>query len=72
MTLDFDRGVATVTDVIYDETSETEPLEDFLRHAASFGDDPTIGGGLTEMQRHPPRYEADAKGVVRPLDDGAA
>jgi hypothetical protein len=72
VTLDFDEAVATVADALGDEQSETAPLEDFLQRAASFGDDPSFGDGLTEMQRRPPRYAVDRAGTVRPASDETA
>jgi len=68
VTLDFSQGTATVADALGDEAAETEPLATFLERAASFADDPSIGDGLTEMQRRPPRFAASADGEVRPLD----
>lgn len=68
VTLDFGSGTATVADVLGDDEPEAAPLTDFLERAASFGDDPSIGDGLTEMQRRPPRFEARSDGQVRPLE----
>lgn len=70
--LDFDARTATVTDVLTSHDSATADLAEFLSRAASFGDDPSIGDGLTQMQRRPPRFRADAGGAVERLDDGSA
>jgi hypothetical protein len=72
VTLDFDKAVATVADSLGDEQSETAPLDEFLQRAASFGDDRSIGDGLTEMQRRPPHYTVDRAGTVRPASDETA
>lgn len=42
------------------------------RRAASFGGDPSIGDGLTEMQRRPPPYTVDRDGTVRPAPEDTA
>ena len=70
--LDFDTRTATVTDVLARDDSATTDLADFLSRAASFGDDPSIGDGLTQMQRQPPRFRADTGGGVERLDDGSS
>ena len=72
VTLDFDKAIATVADALGDDESETTPLTDFLERATSFGDDPSIGDGLTEMQRRPPRYAVDADGTAAPVDGDSA
>jgi hypothetical protein len=63
---------AFVTGVQEPGGPETTDLAEFLSRAASFGDDPTIGDGLTHAQRHPPRFRADAAGEVERLDDGSS
>jgi hypothetical protein len=70
--LDFDAGTATVTDALAGHDSATTDLTAFLSRAASFGDDPSIGDGLTQMQRQPPRFRATAGGEVERLDDSSA
>ena len=70
--LDFDTRTVTVTDVLAPDDSATTDLGDFLSRAASFGDDPSIGDGLTAMQRRPPRFRADAGGSVERLDDSSS
>ncbi len=67
VTLDFDVGTATVSDVLSTDDSDTTSLAEFLEPAASLGDDPAIGDGLTEMQRRPPTYEVGSHGEVEPL-----
>jgi hypothetical protein len=67
--LDYDAGTATVAGVQAPREPETTDLAEFLSRVASFGDDPTIGDGLTHAQRHPPRFRADAAGQVERLDD---
>jgi hypothetical protein len=63
--LDFDARIVTVTDVLSPDDSATTDLADFISRAVSFGDDPSIGDGLTQMQRWPPRFRADAGGQCR-------
>jgi hypothetical protein len=69
--LDFDARTATVTDALAPDDSATTDLADFLSRAASFGDDPSIGDGLTQMQRRPPRFRVDGRGGVERLDHSA-
>lgn len=68
VTLDFDGGKVVVSDVLSEGEIESGDLAAFLRRAESFADDPSIGDGLTETRRHPPRFTADADGEVRPLN----
>ena len=69
VTLDFDEGTVIVSDVLSEGETESGDLADFLRRAESFAEDPSIGDGLTEMQRRPPRFAVDADGQVRPAGD---
>lgn len=62
--LDFDDQTATVEDSLEADESETTDLVLFLDTAAAFGDDPTVGDGLTQMERRPPTYEVDAGGLA--------
>lgn len=71
VTLDFDRDIATVDDVLDPGSSETVILPVFLDRAASFGDDPNLGDGLASMQRHPATFAVDQSGRVEPADPPA-
>jgi hypothetical protein len=64
--LDFDGATATVIDVLFGSASETVPLAVFLDRAASFRDDPSLGDGLSVLQRNPPRFRVAADGDVQP------
>ncbi len=68
LTLDFDAGRVVVEDLLEAGESESADLKTFLETAAAFGDDPSEGDGLTESERHPPRYVADPEGQVDRLD----
>jgi len=68
VTLDFDRDIATVDDVLEPGSSETVGLQVFLGRAASFGDDPNLGDDLTAMQRRPARFAVDHTGQVAAAD----
>lgn len=68
VTLDFDRDIATVDDVLEPGSSETVGLQVFLGRAASFGDDPNLGDGLTAMRRRPARFAVDHTGQVEAAD----
>jgi hypothetical protein len=70
--LDFDARIATVTDVLARDDSALMDLAAFLSRAASFGGDPSIGDGLTKMQRRPPRFRVDARGGIERLDDASS
>jgi hypothetical protein len=48
--------------------SETADLNEFLHVAESFADDPAIGDGLTEMQRHPPTICVDSLGSAQRVE----
>ena len=69
--LDFDAQTATVEDVVGADESETTDLVEFLEAAAAFGDDSSVGDGLTQMERQPPTYEVDADGRVEQLPRNA-
>jgi hypothetical protein len=71
VTLDFGRDMATVEDVLEADSSESIVLSIFLDRAASFGDDPNLGDGLTSMQRHPATFTVDQSGRVEPMDPPA-
>jgi hypothetical protein len=60
--LDFDTQMATVVNVLEGNRRETVRLSELLERAASFGDDPSLGDGLTQLQRRPATYEVDARG----------
>jgi hypothetical protein len=64
LTLDFDEGLAIVEDVLPEGATESADLQTFLEKASAFGDPTTAGDGMTEAQRHPPRYEVDTHGDV--------
>lgn len=66
--LDFDRGIAMVDDVLDARSSERMLLPVFLDRAASFGDDPNLGDGLTSMQRDPAKFAVERSGRVEPLN----
>lgn len=67
VTLDFDERTATVASVLEEGESEAVGLESFLDRAASFSDDPSIGDGLTEMQRRPASFRVTQTGVTAPI-----
>jgi hypothetical protein len=69
ITLDFDEGLAIVEDILPDGATDSVDLQTFLERAAAFGDPATAGDGLTEAQRHPPRYEVDSHGDVDRLNE---
>ncbi len=56
--LDFDAEAAVVEDLLGLGTSGTVPLREFLAVAESYRDDPSIGDGLTQAERNPPRFRA--------------
>lgn len=62
--LDFDRQIATVHDVLEEGRSAVAPLAAFLARAAAYGDDPSEGDGLTQVQHRPPSYRAAVDGTV--------
>lgn len=66
--LDFGAGTATVIDVLAAGDSATADLNEFLHVAESFEDDPAIGDGLTEMQRHPPTIRVDSSGSAQRVE----
>ena len=65
--LNFDANTATVAGLLSTDDQVTTSLSDFLARAASFGDDPSIGHCLTEMQRRPPTYEVEPGGGASQL-----
>jgi hypothetical protein len=68
VTLDFEAATATVCDVLGESASETVPLTAFLDRAASYGDDPGHGDGLTVLRRHPPAFRIDSAGGAEPTE----
>jgi hypothetical protein len=66
--LDFDAATATVEDILTANGNVTVELESFLSRARGYSDDPSEGDGLTESQRHPPTFQADATGTVESID----
>ena len=63
--MDFDERTVTVIDVLSEGGSEMTTLDEFVLRARSYGDDPSIGDGLTQMQRRPPTYRAGRDGIQR-------
>jgi hypothetical protein len=72
VTLGFVGESVTVKDVLGSDDEETAAMSVFLKHAVSFEDDPSIGDGLTQMQRSPARFEITSSGEVQPLDLGGS
>lgn len=68
VTLDFDDRTATVQSVLEEGVSEVVKLDAFLDRAASFGDDPSAGDGLTEVQRRPAGFRITPTGVTSPIE----
>lgn len=55
-------------DVIGESASDSVPLKALLDRAASYGDDPALGDGLTVLRRHPPVFRIDSAGGAEPTE----
>lgn len=69
--LDFDSRTVVVVDVLGNRSRETTSMDSFLAKAASYGDDPSVGDGLTEMQRRPPFFRVTANGTTEKISDSS-